>query len=50
MERITGTLKYFSPTKKGDRATLTAEDWSNGEKKMWVSWAEAKPLRDARMV
>ena len=49
MERITGTLKYFAPTKDGDRATLTA-DWSNGEKKLWVTWAEAKPLRDARMV
>ena len=49
MERITGTLKYFSPTQKGDRATLTA-DWSNGQEKMWVTWEEAKPLRDARMV
>ena len=49
MERITGTLKYFAPTKDGDRATLTA-DWSNGEKKLWVTWAEAKPLREARMV
>ena len=49
MERITGTLKYFGPTKEGNRATLTG-DWSNGEKKLWVSWAETKPLRDARMV
>ena len=49
MERITGTLKYFAPTKDGDRATLTA-DWSNGKDKVWVSWAEAKPLREARMV
>ena len=49
MERITGTLKYFAPTKDGDRATLTA-DWSNGKDKVWVTWAEAKPLRDARMV
>ena len=49
MERITGTLKYFGPTKEGNRATLTG-DWSNGETKLWVSWAETKPLRDARMV
>ena len=49
MERITGTLKYFAPTKDGDRATLTA-DWSNGKDKVWVTWAEAKPLREARMV
>ena len=49
MERIIGTLKYFAPAQDGKRATLTA-DWSNGKDKIWVSWAEAKPLRDARMV
>lgn len=49
MERITGTLKYFGPTKDGKKATLTG-DWSNGKDKVWVTWAEAKPLRQARMV
>ncbi|KKN38010.1 hypothetical protein LCGC14_0757750 [marine sediment metagenome] len=49
MERITGTLKYFGPTKEGDKATLTG-DWSNGKDKVWVTWAEAKPLRQARTV
>ena len=49
MESITGTLKFFGPTKDGKKATLTA-DWSNGEKKLWVTWEEAQPLRDARMV
>ncbi len=49
MERITGTLKYFAPTQDGKRATLTG-DWSNGKDKVWVTWEEAKPLRDARMV
>ena len=49
MERITGTLKYFAPTKEGDRATLKG-DWSNGREKMYVTWEETKPLRAARMV
>ena len=49
MTTVNGTLKYFGPTKDGDKATLTA-DWEDGEKKKWVSWAEAKPLRDARVV
>ena len=49
MERITGTLKFFGPTKDGKKATLTA-DWSNGEKRLWVTWEEAQPLREARLV
>ncbi len=49
MERITGTLKYFGPTKNGEKATLTGK-WDNGEDKVWVTWDEAQPLRDAELV
>ncbi len=49
MPTVNGTLKFFGPTKDGTKATLTAE-WEDGEKKKWVSWEEAKPLRDARVV
>jgi len=48
MERITGTLKYYSKTRKGT-AQLTA-DWDNGKDKMFCSWEEAQPLRDAKLV
>ena len=49
MERITGTLKFFGPTKDGKKATLTGK-WDNGKDKVWVTWDEAQPLRDAKMV
>ncbi len=49
MPTVNGTLKYFGPTKDGKKATLTA-DWDDGEKKKWVTWEEAQPLRDARLV
>ena len=49
MERITGTLKFFGPTKDGNRATLTGQ-WDNGKDKVWCSWDEAQPLRDAQLV
>ena len=49
MERITGTLKYFGPTRDGSKATLTGK-WDNGKDKVWVTWDEAQPLRDAKLV
>lgn len=49
MDRITGTLKYFGPTKDEKKATLTG-DWSNGKDKLWCTWEESKPLRDAKLV
>ncbi len=49
MPTVNGTLKYFSPTRDGLKATLTGE-WDDGEKKHWVTWDEAKPLRDERLV
>lgn len=49
MDRITGTLKYFGFTKDGKRITLTG-DWSNGKDKMWCSWEESLPLRNAKLV
>ncbi len=49
MPTVTGTLKFFAPVKEGARAALTGE-WSDGEKKQYVSWAEAQPLRDAGVV
>lgn len=48
MERITGTLKYYSKTRKGT-AQLTG-NWDNGKDKMFCTWAEAEPLRDAELV
>ena len=49
MDRITGTLKFFGPTKDGNKATLTGK-WDNGKDKVWVTWDEAQPLRDAKLV
>lgn len=49
MERITGTLKFFGPTKDGKKATLTGK-WDNGKDKVWCTWDEAQPLRDAKLV
>ena len=49
MDRITGTLKYFGPTRDGNRAKLTGK-WDNGKDKVWCSWDEAQPLRDAKLV
>lgn len=49
MERITGTLKFFGPTKDGNKATLTGK-WDNGKDKVWCTWDEAQPLRDAKLV
>ena len=49
MDRITGTLKFFGPTKDGSKATLTGQ-WDNGKDKVWVTWDEAQPLRDAKLV
>lgn len=49
MDRITGTLKFFGPTKDGNRATLTGK-WDNGKDKVWCTWDEAQPLRDAELV
>ena len=48
-ERVTGTLKFFGPTKDGDKATLTGK-WDNGKEKMWCTWKESKVLRDAKLV
>ncbi len=48
MDRITGTLKYYSKTRKGT-AQLTG-NWDNGKDKVWVTWDEAQPLRDAELV
>lgn len=48
-EQVTGTLKYFGPTKDGDKATLTGK-WDNGKDKMWCTWDESKVLRDAKLV
>ena len=51
MPTVNGTLKFFGPTKDGLKATLSG-DWDDEEnpKKQWVTWEEAKPLRDARLV
>ncbi len=49
MEHITGTLKFFGPTKDGKKATLTGK-WDNGKDKVWCTWDEAQPLRDAKLV
>ncbi len=48
MERITGTLKYYSKTRKGT-AQLTGS-WDNGKDKVFCTWEEAQPLRDAKLV
>ena len=34
MDRITGTLKFFGPTKDGSKATLTVK-WDHGQDKAW---------------
>jgi len=49
MDMVTGTLKYFGPTKDGKKATLTGT-FDNEKDKMWCTWEEAKPLRDAKLV
>ena len=48
MERIIGTLKFYSKTRKGT-AQLTG-NWDNGKDKMFCTWGEAQPLRDAELV
>ena len=48
MERIAGTLKYYSKTRKGT-AQLTGS-WDNGKDKVFCTWEEAQPLRDAKLV
>ena len=48
MDRITGTLKFYSKTRKGT-AQLTG-NWDNGKDKVFCTWEEAEPLRDAKLV
>jgi len=48
MDRITGTLKFYSKARNGN-AVLTGK-WDNGKDKMFCGWDEAEPLRDAKLV